>query len=157
MFPKAQHRPALTTEGCGGGPVPLAITGDFSIPVCCVGTRHFLATRTAMPETAVSEDHQPLRTKSKIRRSGQVFRVYLPTTKAAPNEQRPDSPFCRTVATGPDLGHYPRTDCRGNGVHPSDLFAGVGDWHATANLVVSLRRKPLETPGLGHERAPQPL
>ena len=108
MFPDSEHSPTVAAQGASHSPVSSLISGEFVAPI---GTALFDVKgmlSTPVPETAVYENHQPLRPEGKIwiAQDSLVAPPALDMVLAKKSDHRQFGAF---VSAAPDRCHPNRT------------------------------------------------
>lgn len=107
MLPYPQHTPPKATQLVCAVTIPVAVRGNLGFPVAPVIGGQSVASRTAVPKTAVNENCQSLGMKHKIGLSRKVS-VSAPPVDSGLTQKTHEHYFRRCVAFRANARHVPR-------------------------------------------------
>src|SRR5262245_61077435 len=98
VLPEAKNPNALVLEGLSAGLVTALVAFDLGLPVGVISLGNVSTARAAVPEAAIDEEGQALLGKEEVGLAHEPFRLDLPTSNSALDEQGTKALFGALVA-----------------------------------------------------------
>lgn len=121
MLPDPNNAPARTSQQSIHTVVATAVSESPGSPIRTISLGSPVATRAAVPLTAVYKNGNSFPIESEVARPRHISRLYAPTTDPRPYQDQPESHLCGPIPSRPYRGHDARTTCRIETIHRGAL------------------------------------